>query len=248
MNGEFGRLTSERADLWHQSQERGTPSLPCSYLTPPGIIRGSNTGGDSVCHIWSNPARALGHPVLDSRALLHQAESSCRNVVVLQMDQVACLAIQENRHMTNKTPKNNPENKHSWRNGSSSIRGKMHTAIMAPVPFFCTDPAWISCARGDHCCALPGVLFMEIWPKTQIYISVVPCLSYCGSAQLKRFKVYCLLRTNKMTSIFDFAKQISEVLVPNRQWNEVARWKEHWAYSFERLIPSGYPNSLSHSH
>lgn len=124
MNGEFGRLTSERADLWHQSQERGSPSLPCSYLTPPGIIWGSNTGGDSVCHIWSNPARALGHPVLDSRALLHQAESSCRNVVVSQMDQVACLAIQENRHMTKKTPKNNPENKYSWRNGSSSIGAK----------------------------------------------------------------------------------------------------------------------------
>lgn len=159
MNGEFGQLTSERADLWHQLQETGTASLHCSYLTPPGTIRGSNARGDSICHIRRNPAGALGHPVLDSRALLHQAESNCRNVGVSQMGKVACLAIQENRHMNKKQTKNNPENKHSWRNGSSSIRGKMHAAIMAPAPFFCTDPAWINCIRGDHCCALPGVLF-----------------------------------------------------------------------------------------
>lgn len=89
-------------------------------------------------------------------------------------------------------------------------------------------------------------------PWQRVFLSVVPCLSLLWLCTTKTFPgLLCLLRTKQITSIFDFANQISEVLVPNRQWNEVARWKESsasffWTSNPQCIPKESVPFTLSH--
>lgn len=94
---------------------------------PHGVIWGSNDQGHYICHIWGNPTRALAYPELNSRAE-HKTETTVETYNPkgawfhrgIRQLSLPC------RRRDTLFSKNN-ENKHSWRNGNSSIQSKRYS-------------------------------------------------------------------------------------------------------------------------